>query len=554
MRVPIVFISYSHDSDEHRDRVLALSERLRKDGIETRLDQYLNGTPDETWPRWMLNRLDEADYVLVVATETYYRRFRGHEEPEKGLGVDWEGAVITQQIYEARSNTVKFVPVLFAPDQRQSIPEPLRGRTDYVLTSEASYQALYDFLLGQAGVEPGEIGKPRVKPRRNGKPLAFDGSSDENPREAAGAKEYLAAANISPSRLRHVAAKLFGREDDLACLDAAWSNNTTSVLTVVAWGGVGKTSLVATWAARLAVRNYDGARYYDWSFYSQGTKEQGEASSDQFIAHALEFFGDAEMADSPRSAWDKGARLAQLIAQQRTLLILDGLEPLQYPPGPLAGELRDPALTALLKGLAQRNSSGLCLITTRESVRDLEAFHDTTATEWRLDHLSIEAGVALLRSLGVYGTPAEFESLVGDVNGHALTLKLVGGYLARAHAGDIRRRDHIAFEEADAEIQGGHAFKAMKAYEHWLSEGQKQGERQLAILRLLGLFDRPADLQCLAALRDAPIIKGLTEPVVGITDSVWNVAITSLAEGGLIAIETDSPVDGSPPRTIDAHP
>ena len=34
-----VFISYSHDSAEHRDRVLALSERLRQDGIDTLLDR-----------------------------------------------------------------------------------------------------------------------------------------------------------------------------------------------------------------------------------------------------------------------------------------------------------------------------------------------------------------------------------------------------------------------------------------------------------------------------------------------------------------------------------
>src|SRR5436853_5696260 len=127
MDEPIVFISYSHDSEEHRKQVLALSERLRADGIETRLDQYLNGTPPETWPRWMLNQLDEASFVLVVCTETYYRRFRGKEEPGKGKGVDWEGALITQEIYDARSKTLKFVPVLFSADHQPFIPEPLRG-------------------------------------------------------------------------------------------------------------------------------------------------------------------------------------------------------------------------------------------------------------------------------------------------------------------------------------------------------------------------------------------------------------------------------------------
>ena len=91
-----VFISYSHDSDAHRERVLALSERLRKDGIVTVLDQYVNGAPAQGWPRWMLDQLDAARFVLVICTATYYRRFRGHEVPGQGKGVDWEGALITQ--------------------------------------------------------------------------------------------------------------------------------------------------------------------------------------------------------------------------------------------------------------------------------------------------------------------------------------------------------------------------------------------------------------------------------------------------------------------------
>lgn len=154
MSEKIVFISYSHDSDEHREQVLGLSERLRHDGIETLLDQYVNGSPLQGWPRWMLNQLDAADFVIVVCTETYYRRFRGHEEPGKGKGVDWEGALITQEIYDSRSRTLKFVPIFMSAAVEDWIPEPLRTVTHYALTSEDNYQRLYDFLLEQAGVEP----------------------------------------------------------------------------------------------------------------------------------------------------------------------------------------------------------------------------------------------------------------------------------------------------------------------------------------------------------------------------------------------------------------
>jgi tetratricopeptide (TPR) repeat protein len=175
-----VFISYSHDSPEHSERVLELSERLRADGIETFLDQYVNGSPPKGWPRWMLDQLDAADFVLVVCTETYYRRFRGHEEPGKGKGADWEGALITQEIYDSRSSTLKFIPLLFSSDDEKFIPEPLRSTTYYSPTSLNAYQALYDFLLGVAGVEPGAIGTIKARTRRRAKALTFDtGAPDD---------------------------------------------------------------------------------------------------------------------------------------------------------------------------------------------------------------------------------------------------------------------------------------------------------------------------------------------------------------------------------------
>ena len=74
-----LFISYSHDSAAHSERVLRLSERLRKDGFETTLDQYINGSPSQGWPRRMARQLKAATYVLVICAETYYRHFSGDE-------------------------------------------------------------------------------------------------------------------------------------------------------------------------------------------------------------------------------------------------------------------------------------------------------------------------------------------------------------------------------------------------------------------------------------------------------------------------------------------
>jgi hypothetical protein len=165
MTNPIVFISYSHDSDAHRQRVLDLSERLRRDGYETLLDRYVPGSPPEGWPRWMLNQLDEATHVLVVCTATYYRRFRGREAPGVGKGVDWEGGAITQELYNSKSINTRFIPIVFEPADTEHIPEPLRPYNYYQPTGDEAYEQLLDAIEGMAGIEPAPVGvrKPRVR-------------------------------------------------------------------------------------------------------------------------------------------------------------------------------------------------------------------------------------------------------------------------------------------------------------------------------------------------------------------------------------------------------
>ncbi len=65
-----VFISYSHDSADHIEQVLELSNRLRADGVDCVLDQY-EVSPPEDWPRWMDKKIRDAKYVVLVCTEPY---------------------------------------------------------------------------------------------------------------------------------------------------------------------------------------------------------------------------------------------------------------------------------------------------------------------------------------------------------------------------------------------------------------------------------------------------------------------------------------------------
>ena len=100
--------------------------------------------------------------------------------------------------------------------------------------------------------------------------------------------------------LKYAPAELIGREAETALLNDAWAKAQTSdlnrprILTFVALGGEGKTSLVAKWAADLAAQEWPGCDVaFAWSFYSQGSRDQAAVSSDVFLAEALKFFGDA---------------------------------------------------------------------------------------------------------------------------------------------------------------------------------------------------------------------------------------------------------------------
>jgi hypothetical protein len=69
---------------------------------------------------------------------------------------------------------------------------------------------------------------------------------------------------------------------------------------------------------------------------------------------------------------------------------------------PTPGELKDQGLRALLKTLAQRNK-GLCLVTTRYRIKDIEGYA-ATVPQCDLAPLSKEAGAKLLKTLDVKGT------------------------------------------------------------------------------------------------------------------------------------------------------
>jgi serine/threonine protein kinase/tetratricopeptide (TPR) repeat protein len=346
---------------------------------------------------------------------------------------------------------------------------------------------------------------------------------------------------ISIARLPVTGSDLFGREEDIAFLDRAWANKEVNVATIVAWAGGGKSTLINHWLRRMAADHYRSAELiFGWSFYRQGTS--GETSSaDELLDAALAWFGDPD----PRlgTGWQRGERLAKLVASRRTLLVLDGLEPLQNPPGSQEGRFRDPALQALLRELAAFNK-GLCVITTRIPVADIADFERTCAPRRELEHLSGDAGAKLLRALGVEGSEVDLRIASEEFAGHCLALTLLGSYLSDAYSGDIRRRTEVTGRLAQDVRQGAHARKVMESYQGWFGEGP-----EVSVLRMLGLFDRPADEKALEVLLKPPAIRGLTESLAGLSPTEWRTILGKLRRARLLA-----PEDPHHPGCLDTHP
>lgn len=160
-----VFISYTHDSQTHKDRVLRFANKLRDGGVDAMIDQYEPNPP--SWINWMRQQMDQAKYVLVVFTETYKRRFTGNEEKDVGQGGIWEGAYVNQQLLEKQLKDERFLPVIFEQSDKSYIAFPLDRGNFYNVATEEGYETLYRVITDQPPVLKPELGVRRSLPPRS---------------------------------------------------------------------------------------------------------------------------------------------------------------------------------------------------------------------------------------------------------------------------------------------------------------------------------------------------------------------------------------------------
>lgn len=139
MAIPKVFISYSHDSQEHKKWVLDLATRLRNTGIDAIIDQW-ELKPGDDLPHFMERHLAEADRVLMICTDRYVEKANSG----KG-GVGYEKMIITADLL-TNIDSNKLIPII-RQDGTHKVPTFLKSKLYLDFSRPGDFEFGYDELI-----------------------------------------------------------------------------------------------------------------------------------------------------------------------------------------------------------------------------------------------------------------------------------------------------------------------------------------------------------------------------------------------------------------------
>ncbi len=139
MSIPKVFISYSHDNQEHKKWILNLAIRLRNFGIDAILDQW-DLKPGDDLPHYMETNLAISDFVLMVCTKNYVTK----ANEGKG-GVGYEKMIITSNLL-SRIDESKILPLIRQTDSKD-VPTFLKTKLYIDFSNPNDFEFSFDELV-----------------------------------------------------------------------------------------------------------------------------------------------------------------------------------------------------------------------------------------------------------------------------------------------------------------------------------------------------------------------------------------------------------------------
>ena len=266
---------------------------------------------------------------------------------------------------------------------------------------------------------------------------------------------------------------------DLASPDRVWS--------LVAAGGTGKTAV-----AERVVRDMrpGEASVLVWSFYEK-------PDADAFLRECNQLF----LGEDEGPAGGRLERLERGLRDGRPhLIVLDGLERVQEDAGSgrVRGELSDQTLKLLLRALAAGLGRARALVTSRFPLVDLQDWTNRGYRDTRLDDLTPEAALAVLRGWGVVGDDAALGAAAHQVGYHALSVAVIGSYLHSFASGRI---EEVASFDLDAVT--GEDPKAAKLARVLAFYAERLPPEERELLARLSVFPRGVTLELLGTLIDA---------------------------------------------------
>jgi hypothetical protein len=127
---PRVFITYAHDSPEHKTMVLQFAEFLRAHiGLDVHLDSWYDNRRRD-WSAWAVEQWTKADYFLVVASPAYRRRADGTAPADEGRGSQFEAAMLRDNLTkDLHRETERVLPVVLPGMSVEDIPTFLNAHS-----------------------------------------------------------------------------------------------------------------------------------------------------------------------------------------------------------------------------------------------------------------------------------------------------------------------------------------------------------------------------------------------------------------------------------------
>lgn len=196
---PKVFISYSHDSSEHKRWVSELAVKLRRNGIDAILDQWDLGPGDDV-TQFMERGIIDSDRVLVVCTDQYVRKANAAEG-----SVGYERMIVTAQLVQDLG-TDKFIPIIRQASGQEKTPTFLGTRVYIDFTNDSQFDSEFDKLIHELHrvpvVEKPPLGRnPFAKLPTGQETPPSEGSDTQRPHIAdqveSAAEAYATAVKIA---------------------------------------------------------------------------------------------------------------------------------------------------------------------------------------------------------------------------------------------------------------------------------------------------------------------------------------------------------------------